>query len=41
VLDRVRAAHPESVNRLCDFLRIPSISADPAYNAQTEQAGAW
>jgi acetylornithine deacetylase/succinyl-diaminopimelate desuccinylase-like protein len=41
VLDRVRAAHPDSVQRLCDFLRIPSISADPAYKAQTAQAGTW
>ncbi|MCI0631854.1 MAG: M20/M25/M40 family metallo-hydrolase, partial [Phycisphaerales bacterium] len=30
-----------AVQRLCDLLRIPSISTDPAYKAQTRQAGKW
>src|SRR5262245_38558701 len=30
-----------SVKRLSDLLRIPSISTDPAYNAETRRAGQW
>jgi len=30
-----------AVERLCDFLSIPSISTDPAYAAQTRAAGLW
>ncbi len=33
VLDRIDAALPEAVERLMGFLRVPSISTDPAYKA--------
>lgn len=41
VLDRIDAAFPDSLQRLFDFLRIPSISADPAYAADVERAADW
>lgn len=41
VLTRIDADFDTSVNRLCNLLRIPSISTDPAYNAQTRAAGQW
>ncbi len=30
-----------AVERLSDFLRIPSVSTDPAFNAETRRAGQW
>lgn len=41
VLDRLRSTHQDAVGRLCDFLRIPSISADPKFKAQTADAARW
>ncbi|MEO0512410.1 MAG: M20/M25/M40 family metallo-hydrolase [Planctomycetota bacterium] len=31
----------ESIDRLCDWLRIPSVSTDPAFAADVRRAGAW
>lgn len=31
----------DSTRRLCDFLRIPSISTDPAYDAETRRCAEW
>lgn len=41
VLKQVDADFKNSVNRLCDLLRIPSISTDPAYDKETRRAGQW
>lgn len=41
VLARIDAALPEATDRLMELLRIPSISTDPAFNAQTGQAADW
>ena len=30
-----------STKRLCDFLRIPSVSTDPAYDAETRRCADW
>lgn len=31
----------DSTRRLCDFLRIPSVSTDPAYDAETRRCAEW
>jgi acetylornithine deacetylase/succinyl-diaminopimelate desuccinylase-like protein len=31
----------DSTRRLCDFLRIPSISTDPSYDAETRRCAEW
>lgn len=41
VLEWLAAHESESVERLCDWLRIPSISTDPAYKAETARAAEW
>ncbi len=41
VLARIDADLPAALDRLCDLLRIPSISTDPAYTAQCETAADW
>ena len=41
VIKQLDADFDSAVKRLCDLLRIPSISTDPAYNAQTRAAGQW
>lgn len=41
VLQQIDADFDGAVERLCDLLRIPSISTDPAYNQQTRAAGQW
>ncbi len=41
VLSRVDADFPRSLDRLFDFLRIPSISADPAYAGDCARAADW
>ena len=41
VLSRIDADLSTSIDRLMEFLRIPSISTDPAYNEQVEQAADW
>jgi len=38
VLSQVDAEFDRSVTRLCDFLRIPSVSTDPKYDADTRRA---
>ncbi|MFM7051648.1 MAG: M20/M25/M40 family metallo-hydrolase [Planctomycetota bacterium] len=35
------ASFDASTQRLCDFLRIPSISTDPAYDAETRRCADW
>lgn len=41
VLDRLAQTEAAQLERLLAWLRIPSISTDPAYRAQTAQAAAW
>lgn len=41
VLDRADEALPDSLSRLFDLLRIPSISTDPAYREDCQRAAAW
>lgn len=41
VMARVDAGLDGSVERLFDFLRIPSVSTDPAYKAEVERGAAW
>lgn len=41
VLDRIDADLDASLDRLLDFLRIPSISTDPDYLAETRRAAEW
>ena len=39
--DFLDAHDKESIDRMVDWLRIPSIGADPAYDKQTRDAGQW
>lgn len=41
VLARIDETLPQSLDRLMDLLRIPSISTDPAYAADCARAAAW
>jgi len=41
ILSRVDAALPEATERLFELLRIPSISTDPAFDADVTRAAEW
>ncbi|MEQ9095184.1 MAG: M20/M25/M40 family metallo-hydrolase [Phycisphaerales bacterium] len=41
VLQNLERTEPQAIDRLCDWLRIASISADPAYKAQCQEAAQW
>jgi acetylornithine deacetylase/succinyl-diaminopimelate desuccinylase-like protein len=41
VLQQLTAAEADAIARLCDWLRIPSVSTDPAYKADTARAAEW
>lgn len=41
VLTTIDSNLPQALDRLMTFLRIPSISTDPAYKAQVDQAADW
>lgn len=41
VLDWLNREEKNSIARLCDWLRIPSISTDPAYKQRTREAAEW
>lgn len=41
VLDHIDAQIDESLARLLDFLRLPSISTDPAYKGDCDRAADW
>jgi acetylornithine deacetylase/succinyl-diaminopimelate desuccinylase-like protein len=41
VLARIEQDLPEALDRLSEFLRIPSISTDPAYKADCDTAADW
>ena len=41
VLDRIDSNLQDSLDRLMDLLRIPSISTDPAYKAECDKAADW
>lgn len=40
-MKQIDADFDGAVKRLCDLLRIPSISTDPAYKAETRKAAEW
>ena len=41
VLQHIDTDHDAAVGRLIEFARIPSVSTDPAYTTQVEQAAQW
>jgi acetylornithine deacetylase/succinyl-diaminopimelate desuccinylase-like protein len=41
VLKRLDATQEEALQRLFELVRIPSISTDPAYKSQCQQAAEW
>ena len=41
VLQRLDANLPEALERLKDFIRIPSVGTDPAHDADTRRAAEW
>ena len=41
VVDRLASMQPESLDRLLDWLRIPSVGTDPAHREDTRRAGQW
>ncbi len=41
VLDHARADREGALSRLCDFLRIPSVSTDPGHRADMQAAAEW
>lgn len=41
VLDYLESDHAAALDRLCDFLRIPSVSTDPAFATHCESAARW
>ena len=41
ILAEVDRGFERSVERLCDFLRIPSVGTDPAHDADTRRAASW
>jgi len=41
VIERVRASQGDALARLCDYLRIESVSTDPQYAAHCKTAAAW
>ena len=41
VLDRIDSDLPNAIDRLCELLRIPSISTDPVYKGDCETAADW
>jgi acetylornithine deacetylase/succinyl-diaminopimelate desuccinylase-like protein len=41
VLKKLDATHNEALERLFELIRIPSISTDPAYKPQCQQAAEW
>src|SRR3954466_6877488 len=40
-LSSLTKAEPQSISRLIDWLKIPSISTDPAYKADVRKAADW
>src|SRR5215813_2350139 len=41
VLNTLDATQDEALDRLFEFIRIPSVSTDPAYKTQCQQAAEW
>ena len=41
ILSRIATGFDASVDRYLDFLRIPSVSTDPAYKGEVKRAGLW
>lgn len=41
VVDHIKAHEQDAVARLMDWLRIPSVSTDPAYRSDVAKAGEW
>ena len=41
VLKRIDAGLPQSLARLGELLRIPSVSADPAHDGDCRRAAVW
>jgi len=41
VVDHIKSTRPAQLDRLCDWLRIPSISTDPKYADDVRRAAEW
>ncbi len=41
VIEKLRSRRKESVERLADWLRMPSVGTDPAFRADTRRAAEW
>jgi acetylornithine deacetylase/succinyl-diaminopimelate desuccinylase-like protein len=41
VIENLRAQRKQSVDRLADWLRMPSVGTDPAFRAETRKAAEW
>ena len=41
LLAAVEREFARSTERLCDFLRIPSVSTDPGFDAETRRCADW
>ena len=41
LLETLKSQEPAAIARLLDWLRIPSVSTDPKYRADTRRAADW
>jgi acetylornithine deacetylase/succinyl-diaminopimelate desuccinylase-like protein len=41
VLARLSSEEPESIRRLCEWLKIPSVSTDPTFKSEVRKAAEW
>ncbi|MEM7623671.1 MAG: hypothetical protein AAF235_10775, partial [Planctomycetota bacterium] len=41
VLERIDQNEKQAIGRMIDWLKIPSVGTDPAYDAETARAAAW
>ncbi len=41
ILNHIREDQPAAIDRLCDYLKIPSVSTDPAFKEHCQTAARW
>jgi len=41
VLEHLESSEPDAIDRLCEWLRIPSVSTDPAHPSDVRRAAQW